>query len=459
MTPHCGRTQRLLPLRWAVGRYFGRMNAQVESTERDDRSPLLRALAVPQYRWFWLVTAVSMFGDQLSLIALPWLVLKLTGDAAAMGFVIALAAVPRALFMLVGGVLTDRLSPRRVLVVTNLLRLISMGLVAFATWHGSVSLQQIYLLALVFGLADAFAWPAQSAMPPRLLAPADLGGGNALLQGTAQLSLVVAPALAGVLIALDLGGATPQLIKDQQGLALVFALNTLSFLFATVVLALLRERFHPPAGLRQSVLRSMITGLQHVWGDAPLRSLILLLALFSVVFRGPFVIGIPALANRYLTQGAAGFGVLMSALGVGAILGTLIAGMWNGPRRVPLGALMLVDFLGFGTLFLVASFMQVLWPLALLIGAFAIVDGILIVYFTTWLQLRVPAEFLGRVSSVIMFFNLGLFPLSSAVAGVLADVNLLALLGVSGALLVLIALGGLAMPGVRTLGRGASMAE
>ena len=190
-----------------------------------------------------------MFGDQLSIIALPWLVLKLTGDASAMGFVIALAAIPRALFMLIGGAVTDRLSPRRVLVVTNLLRLLTMGLVALATWQGSVSLNQIYLLALVFGLADAFAWPAQSAMPPRLLPPADLGGGNALLQGTAQLSLVVAPALAGVLIALDLGGATPQLIEDQQGLALVFGLNTLSFLFATVVLAVLREPFQPPAGL------------------------------------------------------------------------------------------------------------------------------------------------------------------------------------------------------------------
>jgi MFS family permease len=397
-----------------------------------------------------------MFGDQLSMIALPWLVLKLTGDAAAIGFVIALAAVPRALFMLIGGVLTDRLSPRRVLVVTNVLRLITMGLVAHATWQGSVDLDQIYLLALVFGLADAFAWPAQSAMPPRLLPPADLSGGNALLQGTAQLSLVVAPALAGVLIALDLGGTTPQLIKDQQGLALVFMLNTLSFLFAAVVLAVLREPFRPPAGLRQSVLRSMITGLQYVWGDAPLRALILLLALFSVVFRGPFAVGIPALADRYLTAGAAGFGVLMSALGVGAIVGTLIAGIWRAPRRVPLGALMLVDFLGFGTLFLVASLMHVLWPLALLIGTFAVVDGILIVYFTTWLQLRVPGELLGRVSSVIMFFNLGLFPLSSAVAGALADVSLLGLLGVSGAVLVLIALGGLTMPAVRSLGRSAS---
>ena len=85
------------------------MSGQLEAAEVDGRSPLLRALAARPYRWFWFVSAVSMFGDQLSIIALPWLVLKLTGDAAAMGFVIALAAVPRALFMLIGGVLTDRL--------------------------------------------------------------------------------------------------------------------------------------------------------------------------------------------------------------------------------------------------------------------------------------------------------------------------------------------------------------
>ena len=148
-----------------------------------------------------------------------------------------------------------------------------------------------------------------------------------------------------------------------------------------------------------------------------MRDLILLLAFLSVVFRGPFVIGIPALANRYLSEGAAGFGVLMSALGIGSIIGTLTAGLWRGARRFSLGALVLTDFLGFGSLMVVASFVQVLWPLALLTGAFAVVDGILIVYFTTWLQLRVPGEYLGRVSSVIMFFNLGLFPISSAVAG------------------------------------------
>lgn len=419
----------------------------------DGRSPLVRALSVRPYRWYWFAGAVSMFGDQLSIIALPWLVLKLTGDAADVGLVLAIAAVPRALFMLIGGVLTDRLSPRLLLIGTNLLRFLSMGLLALGTWRGSVSIEQIYVLVLVFGLADAFAWPAQSAMPPRLLEPAELGGGNALLQGTAQLSLVVSPAIAGLLIALDLGAAH-EAVEDQRGLALVFALNTSSFLFAAVVLSVIRERFRPPAAVAQSMVRSMVAGLRHVWGDVPLRSIILLLATFSVVFRGPFVVGIPALADRYLSGGATGFGVLMSAIGVGSIIGTLIAGVLRGPRHLALGALMLVDILGFGTLFLVVSVMQQLWPLALLIGVFAIVDGILIVYFTTWLQLRVPGEILGRVMSVIMFFNLGLFPLSSAAAGALAEVDLLGLFGVCGGVLVVMALGGLAIPGLRRIGRG-----
>jgi MFS family permease len=95
-------------------------DSQMAHSTPDSRSPLLRALAVRPYRWFWLASAVSMFGDQLSFIALPWLVLKLSGDATAVGSVIALAAVPRALFMLIGGVFSDRLSPRLVLVGTNL---------------------------------------------------------------------------------------------------------------------------------------------------------------------------------------------------------------------------------------------------------------------------------------------------------------------------------------------------
>ncbi|MEQ8859483.1 MAG: MFS transporter [Pseudomonadales bacterium] len=424
------------------------------------RSPLLAAMSVRPFRWFWIATAVSLLGDQLTLIALPWLVLKLTDDALALGSVIALAAIPRAVFMLVGGALTDRWSPRRVLLASALARMALVALIAYATFTGRIDMPFVYLAALLFGLADAFSFPAQAAMPPRLLDDDQLAGGNALVQGTAQLSLVVGPALAGVLIAMaSTGGIEPQTIDNQRGLAVVFAIDALTFLLPAIVLSLIRERPGPQAPDAQSLTGALLEGLVHTWRDLGLRYFVGMLAILSLVFRGPFMVGVPAFADRYLDQDAAGFGTLMSALGIGAIIGTLLAGMFSWPRDARLGLLLAVDFLGFGVVFLSMTLVDALWPLAAAICAAAVVDGVLTIRITTWIQRRVPRLLLGRVMSVLIFFNLGLFPLSSAVAGAAAEVDLRMMIGSAGALLILVALAGMALPGVRRLGEPAGHAQ
>jgi MFS family permease len=418
------------------------------------RRPLAAALAVRQFRWFWIAAAVSLLGDQLTLIALPWLVLKLTADPLAVGSVIALAAIPRAAFMLVGGALTDRWSPRVVLLCSALGRMVLVAIIAEATFSGSIDMPLLYVAALLFGLVDAFSFPAQAAMPPRLLDDDVLAGGNALVQGTAQLSLIVGPALAGLVIALaSAGPAAGEVIEDQRGLAIVFAVDALTFLVPVVVLSLIRER--PAAGPApgQSIIGALAEGLRYSWRDPGLRYFIGMLAMLSLVFRGPFVVGIPAFADRYLDQGAAGFGTLMSALGVGSIIGTLIAGMIAWPRDERLGLLLVADFMGFGFIFLSMLMVDSLWVLAGFICTVSVLDGVLSIRIITWIQRRVPRQLLGRVMSVLIFFNLGLFPLSSAAAGAIADLDLRLMLGGTGAVLVLVSLAGMALPGIRTLGR------
>jgi MFS family permease len=170
------------------------------------RSPLRQALSVRPLRWFWIATAISLLGDPLTFIALPWLVLKLTSDAQALGSVIALAAIPRALFMLIGGAITDRWSPRRVLLASALGRLVVVAVIAQTTLSGRIDMPLVYLAALLFGLVDAFSFPAQAAMTPRLLGDEQLAGGNALVQGTAQLSVVLGAAMAGLVIAMASAG-------------------------------------------------------------------------------------------------------------------------------------------------------------------------------------------------------------------------------------------------------------
>lgn len=388
--------------------------------------------------------------------------LKLTGDAFAMGAVLAVAAVPRAIFMLLGGVVVDRFSPRVVMIVSNGVRMALVAILALSTWQDSINMTLVYAVAVLFGLADAFMFPAASAFPPRLLPPERLAAGNSLFQGTAQLTLVLGPLLAGALIVLfggeDAGPADPLHseggLQDAAGLALVFAIDAVSFVVPLLILLMIRDRFPPQVSISSSIWPSLLEGLRYTWNDLPLRTFVLMIAALSLFFRGPFMVGIPAFADAALPEGAAGFGILMSALGVGSIFGTILAGATRHPAPSRLGLILLLDFFGFGCLFLFMVQVPNTWAIALVILVSAIVDGYVIILITTWIQRTVEKEKLGRVMSVIMLASQGLFPISAAVAGAVAGWSIMGMLSAAGWIMVGVVLFGLLLPSVRNMGHG-----
>jgi MFS family permease len=164
--------------------------------------------AVRDFRLLWLGEAVSVLGDQFALIALPWLALVLTGSALALGSVLAIMAIPRALLMLIGGVSVDRLSPRRVMIGSNAVRLVAIGALGAVTLAGGVELWMLYAFALVFGVADAFFYPAQTSIVPELIDGDQLQRANGIVQGTAQASVLVGPVLGVGLVGLPFVSST-----------------------------------------------------------------------------------------------------------------------------------------------------------------------------------------------------------------------------------------------------------
>ena len=130
------------------------------------------------FRLLWLGEAVSAVGDQFALIALPWLALVLTGSALALGGAMALMAIPRAVLMTFGGVAVDRFSPRRVMLGSNAVRLVAVAVLGAAVVAGSAELWMLYAFALVFGVADAFFFPAQTAIVPELVTDEQLQRGQ-----------------------------------------------------------------------------------------------------------------------------------------------------------------------------------------------------------------------------------------------------------------------------------------
>lgn len=407
----------------------------------------------------WAGEGISLLGDQFYLIALPWLVLQITGDAFAMGTVLAVASVPRALFILVGGAVTDRFSPRNVMLASNLVRMVFVGGLATLVYAGQVKLWMLYGFALGFGLADAFFFPAFSAIVPRLVAESALQRANAIVQGTGQLSLMLGPVMAGGLIALLAGDGEK---TDMPGIALALGVDTVTFLASAVALAFIRVRTTGDISKKEkesSVFRSILQGLSTTWRDRTLRPLFVIIAGINLFFIGPFMVGIPVLADSRFPEGAAAFGILMSSFGGGAFVGIILAMLLPAipPRFLgaSLGGLIAPSGLGLIALAYAPTTLSAAVAAALMGGA----NGYVNILFITWLQRRTPEAMMGRMMSLIMFASLGLVPVSMAVSGALLRQNVTMLFLGAGALMLAIVLLSTLNPNLRRMGLETTLEE
>lgn len=426
----------------------------VDSTVSESGPIFLRPLTVRNFRLMWIGSALSMLGGQLTLIAFPWLVLRLTSDSFAMGAVLAASGVPRALLMIFGGAFTDRFSPLRVLIWMNWIRMALMLILASLVFTGSIEMWMVFLVAILFGAADAFTWPASSAILPRVLPPELFPPGNSLVQGMGQLSQMLGPVLDGLIIA-HFSTGDGMAAEDLLGISVVFYLDAFGFVVALIALNMMRlspEAAPTTAFNISTILQSSWEGVVATWNDFPVRMLACMFAVFAVFFRGPYLVGIPMLAHSRFEDGALSFGLISSAFGVGALIGLLLAGSLKRPANHHLGLLLLIDIIVLGIGFVAYAFTTHIEVAMLFSALSGVADGYVIVIIISFLQIRIPQEMLGRVMSVIMIFNMGLLPLSAAVSGALIRISLEAVLLGAGSILICLALISSMVRQIRTLG-------
>ena len=378
----------------------------------------------PNFRRLWVGNTISWTGDQFYLVALPWLILQLTGSSIVLGTVTMIAAIPRAALMLLGGAVTDRISPRRIMMLTASLRTVLVAAVSGLIWLHGMHLWQLYILALCFGIADAFAGPAAQAYLPFLVAPEQLPAANSVSQSTVQATTLIAPGPAGLCI-------------KAFGTAWAFFIDAVSFLF--IIAALWRLPDPPSAAAsapRGSMLGSILDGLRYVRKDVALTSLMLVVAVLNFAIVGPVSIGIPVIAkHRFGT--ALAFGLLMSALAAGGLTGTLLAGVSKYRRR---GRLLLLVSTAIG---LCLAGIGMLKPTPLVVGDLFLMSataGFLNVQLMAWFQQRVERAMMGRVMSVLLFASMGLMPFSLAAAGVALKWSVSGTFVIAGGMVLLITL-------------------
>lgn len=427
------------------------MNATSSASPKPARESLFKNR---NFSLLFFGSSVSAFGDQFTLVALPWLVLKLTDDPAALGVVLAVMAFPRAVFMLVGGAVVDRMSPRRVLLGARFVNATCIVILATLVLAGAIQMWMIYLLALGIGLSTAFAYPAGSAIMPQLVQPQQLRAGNAAFMGMRQLSMIGGPILAGFVIAL---GAHRQpsahAVPDAHGLGLAFAIDAASFVFSLVSLAMIRIHgdFHPPEK-SGGVFASIAAGIRYVWADTPLRAFVLYASFVSVFVGGPIQVGLPVLADTRMNLGAASLGILMTAQGVGMFAGSFLSGLGQRLMRGHLGVMVLcIDSL-VGLTLAALTLVHTTYAGAALLLCTGVLGGMVQIAIFTWIQQRVSQAMMGRAMSILMFMFMGLGPLSAAAAGALLKViSLTTLFAVAGFTLTAIALLCLATPQMRSI--------
>lgn len=382
----------------------------------------------------WLMgSTVSLLGDQFYLVALPWLVLDKLGSAATLGSLMMAGAIPRAALLLVGGVIADRFSARWVMLTTAAIRTLCVALSGVLAAQGHLHLAQLYLLVVVFGIADAFAMPAQSAYLPWLLRGNQLVAGTGLSQGAAQLTSILGPILAGLVIA-------------KLGIASAFYIDAVSFIF--VIAALLRLPDPPRTVSPTHPLEAMKQGISYVLADAPLRSMMLLAMVVNLCVTGPLSVGMADLVKTQLGSASA-YGVLLSAAAAGALAGALLAGVWKVQRR---GLLILAGSAVLGVCLAGIG----LWPtggywLAGVLALIGCVAGFVNVHIGAWVMQRIDPAVRGRVSSVLILGSLGMAPLSMGLAGLALLVNVSALFLLAGGILICISAVAAQGPSIRNI--------
>ena len=366
-------------------------------------TPMFRALSVRNYRLYFTGQVLSNTGTWMQRVAQDWLVLDLSGTSGvALGITTGLQFLPYLLFSLWGGTLADRFDRRRLIVWTQS----AMGLLALVlgavTLMGSATVHLVYVFAFLLGCASAVDNPARQAFVNEIVGPDDLHNAIALNSASFNLARLGGPALAGVMVAV-------------LGSGWVFILNAASFAVTILALLLMRARELFPQ-IRRSGAVKLVAGLRYV---RVRRELLLVLSLaFGVATFGlNYQITMALMARQQFSLGAEAFGLMSTALALGALAGSLLSA-----RRtsIPL-RLVLASAVAFGAVEIVVGVSPTYWSM-LLVLPFA---GILAMTFTTsaqsFLQTHSEDWVRGRVMGIYTLVFFGGTPIGAPVIGWAAD--------------------------------------
>ena len=401
------------------------------------RVHLLTPLRHRDFRVLWTGMAVSLVGDGIFLVAIAWEAYALWNAPAALAIVGIGMTIPTVLFLLPGGVVSDRLDRRTVMLCADALRGVSVAILAALAFASALRLWELVALVGVYGVGTAFFTPAFDAVVPDLLPADDLAAANALDQFVRPIAFRLAgPAIGGGLVAASAG--------------IAFTVDALSFAFAGIAVLMMRRPDRPWHQAPAPVVTAMVEGLRFVRHRVWLWGTLLSAAVAYLVFLGPTEVLLPYVVKNDLHGSAGVLGLVFAAGGLGAILSAVVLGQRRHPERdvTVMYATWTVATLavaGYG----IAT---AAWQLMVACFLFNGLETAGTIVWATMKQRHVPASMLGRVSSLDWLISIGLLPLSFALTAPIAGLfGARATLIGAGLVGGAITLGALFLPGMRDI--------
>jgi len=378
-----------------------------------------RALRHRNFQLFFGGQLISLTGTWMQTVAQSWLVYKLTGSGLLLGSVGFASQIPVFLFAPLGGITADRSNRQRVVIGTQTASMILAFILAALTLTHRVTVPEIFVLAALLGVVNAFDIPGRQAFLVDMVGKEDLMNAIALNSSMFNGARVVGPAVAGVLVA-------------RLGEGWCFFANGVSYI--AVIAGLMMMNVHAPAraSAHTSPMEHVIEGFQFVRNTAPIRALLLLLGIVSVTGM-PYVVLMPIFADRILHKGgqelasligahdlgAVRLGILMGAAGIGALLGALTLAMRTGVKG--LGTWVSVCCAGFGISLILFAFSTSFWVSVLMLLPVGYFIMLQMASSNTLIQAMVPDALRGRTMAVYSMMFMGLAPVGALLGGALSD--------------------------------------
>jgi MFS family permease len=382
-----------------------RTHAKPELEDTSRIPQMLRALRHRNFQLFFSGQLISLIGTWMDNIAEAWLVYRLTGSSLLLGTVAFAGQIPVFLLAPIGGMVADRWNRQRVVIATQASSMVLAGILAVLTLTRRVTVWEVVVLAALMGAVNAFDIPARQAFLVDMVGREDLMNGIALNSSMFNGARVIGPSIAGILVA-------------SIGEGWCFAANSISYIAVIIGLLLMHVNRAPVETMRVSPFEHIVEGFRFVWNTGPIRALLLLLGLVSLVAM-PYSVLMPVFAAKILHGNARTLGVLMGATGVGALGGALTLASRTGVKG--LGRWVAVACASFGTFLILFSLSRwYLLSVALLVPVgFAMM--VQMASSNTLIQAMVPDRLRGRAMAVYSMMFMGMAPMGALLSGWSAD--------------------------------------